>query len=303
MTDTLHQQLKKINQIRSIDKIMKDIDLDYTIDYYSKTNKFYRKYHSKEGSMHFALKMPENNYASSFEYQAQAIASYLDKTKPSKVVELGCGPGFNTRYIAQRHPLSSFSGIDLTPLHVQQAREEAKDLSNVSFSVGDFEKANQEREADIVFSVETTCHAHDIANVFTHSYDSLKPGGKLIFIDAYLNDSFKTADKETQLAADLFAQGFAVKRAQHLSEVLEKAQKTGFEVSQVEDLTQYMIPNVKSVHDGCRIIYRVPPITKLLLSLKLLPNHMFRHSISGILGPHLFCNGYVGYYKLEFNKK
>ena len=46
-----------------------------------------------------------------------------DAALPTPVVELACGKGFDTRYLAERHPGIRFEGIDLTDGHIDVPAE------------------------------------------------------------------------------------------------------------------------------------------------------------------------------------
>ena len=53
----------------------------------------------------------------------------------TKVIELGCGPGFYSRKIAHRFPQISVIGVDRSPSQIRTARERAavKNLNNCVF--------------------------------------------------------------------------------------------------------------------------------------------------------------------------
>lgn len=72
-------------------------------------------------------------------------ATYLGGRKPPKsektrVLELGCGQGFNLCMHAAAFPYTEFLGIDFNPSHIHHAQELARltGLTNVNFIEGDF---------------------------------------------------------------------------------------------------------------------------------------------------------------------
>lgn len=58
-------------------------------------------------------------------------------TQGSSVLDLGCGTGSETAWLARQHPESRFIGVDLEERFVEAARERHAALHNVTFAVGD----------------------------------------------------------------------------------------------------------------------------------------------------------------------
>ena len=66
------------------------------------------------------------------------LIALVERTSPQTSLELGCGIGRNTRYLAQ-HGVNA-TGIDWSPVAIAKARERAEGLSNATYQVGDVTK-------------------------------------------------------------------------------------------------------------------------------------------------------------------
>lgn len=60
-----------------------------------------------------------------------------DGTEVATVLDLGCGTGSETAWLARNHPECRFIGVDLQETFVDEARSRHGALENVTFAVGD----------------------------------------------------------------------------------------------------------------------------------------------------------------------
>ena len=71
------------------------IDEASLIDYYRQSDQGYRLFHSQEGAMHVALNREEAFTTDGYLGQVELIAHRLDKIGARRVLEVGCGVGYN----------------------------------------------------------------------------------------------------------------------------------------------------------------------------------------------------------------
>lgn len=120
-------------------------------------------------------------------------------TRPRTVIELGCGEGFNTLYLARRHPDITFIGYDLLPEHVATANRSAATTPNASFETGDYQALPlATATADLMFTVESVCHATDRPALFAEVTRGLRPGGSILLIEQLRADGFAEVDAHTR---------------------------------------------------------------------------------------------------------
>ena len=110
-------------------------------------------------------------------------AGYDEQNKPQQVVDVGCGIGGSTLYLAQKFG-SKATGITLSPVQALRAKERATEagLSNwVGFEVANaLEMPFDDNTFDLVWSLESGEHMPDKTKFLAECYRVLKPGGKLI---------------------------------------------------------------------------------------------------------------------------
>jgi len=107
-----------------------------------------------------------------------------------RVVDLGCGSGRLLNLIAQWNQSVNFTGVDLAPNMLAKAREqaEARSLSNVNYSEGDFSTLShiEDKSVDAVISSMALHHLPDrdsLTRCFTAIGRVLRPGGALYLMD------------------------------------------------------------------------------------------------------------------------
>jgi ubiquinone/menaquinone biosynthesis C-methylase UbiE len=111
----------------------------------------------------------------------------------TSVLEVGCGPGFYARRLAQRYPELKVLGIDRSPRLVAWARWRASSqgLANCRFQQGDVECLSAFTEqVDAVISSRLLLVVADRGAVIAEMFRVLKPGGRLFLAEP--TASFKT---------------------------------------------------------------------------------------------------------------
>jgi ubiquinone/menaquinone biosynthesis C-methylase UbiE len=111
------------------------------------------------------------------------------------VLEVGCGPGFYARRLAQRYPALRVLGIDRSSrlLAWAQSRASSDELVNCQFRQGDVECLSACVDAvDAVISSRLLLVVANRSTVLTEIFQVLKPGGRLFLVEP-------TANLKTQL--------------------------------------------------------------------------------------------------------
>jgi len=104
-------------------------------------------------------------------------------TSPAKILDVGCGIGGSSRYLAKRFPDAEVLGITLSPEQVERASELAKQegLTNVKFQVTNaLDTGFDANSFDLVWGCESGEHMPDKNQYIKEMARVLKPGGNLV---------------------------------------------------------------------------------------------------------------------------
>lgn len=137
----LSRRLRKLARVFPVDAIQgQPLGAQQVVDCYEHCHDAYRKHHSAEGAVHMALNDGDAFDPDGFCGQLRRMERDWSAHPPADVLELAFGQGFNLGHLAARHPACRFSGIDLTPSHLQLAGQRLKrlGLANTTLTLGDF---------------------------------------------------------------------------------------------------------------------------------------------------------------------
>jgi trans-aconitate 2-methyltransferase len=95
---------------------------------------------------------------------------------PAEVVDLGCGPGNVTPFLARRWPAATVTGVDASAPMLARARAS---LPEGRFVEADIAGWRPERPCDVIFSNAALHWLDDHAGLFPHLIGLLAPGGVL----------------------------------------------------------------------------------------------------------------------------
>lgn len=106
-----------------------------------------------------------------------------DSPKPGKILDLGCGIGGASLFLAQQYQ-AEVMGVSLSPVQVERARERATTLGleqSCQFQVANaLELPFPANSFDWVWSLESGEHMPNKAQFLQEAWRMLKPGGRLI---------------------------------------------------------------------------------------------------------------------------
>ncbi len=279
----LSEALAHVDRAFGIERLLAEEGRVQTGEYYTQSERGYRHLYSEAGCMHAALCRGAQIKRSDYRGQANRVSRRITELQARDVLELGAGVGFNSLHLARKHPDVSFTGIDLLPRHVAQANAAARDLPNLSFRQGDFEALQDfPQRFDIIFAVETLCHADDMDALCLNIAALLRPGGRLIIFDGYLHQALQDCTPDMALAARLYALGTAVgagfRTAGTWCDALEGA---GLTIRRDTDMSLLVRPTNRRLH---ALSMRFFNDWKLRMAAKAMPQLMVRNAVSCITG-------------------
>jgi tocopherol O-methyltransferase len=180
-----------------------------------------------------------------FRYVEDRIAARIGRmrhlTAEPHVVDLGCGVGASLCYLAEQLPGITATGITLSPLQAQLARERiaGRGLSSrVACLEGDYNNLPERvRPADVAYAIESFVHGPDPARFFAQCYGLLRPGGVLVVCDDFRRP---TPDPAAPAVIERFRRGWHVNTLVEAAELHALAAAAGFSHESTEDLSSYL---------------------------------------------------------------
>jgi len=107
-----------------------------------------------------------------------------DLLKPQQILDVGCGIGGSSLYLADKFPSSQVTGITLSPVQANRAAERAREFNlqaRTNFEVADALAMPFESDRfDLIWSLESGEHMPDKSKFLAECYRVLKPNGKII---------------------------------------------------------------------------------------------------------------------------
>ena len=140
------------------------IDKDYAYGQYSE--EYYRK-------------LMGNERRRSHRWRLKWVEQYLDPKPGDKIVDLGCGAGMVTRFLAQKG--AACHGVDLSSQAIEMAKAANRDYPQNTFHAGDASRCDHLESAsfDKAISADVIEHCgYDVMlDIFAEAHRLLKPGG------------------------------------------------------------------------------------------------------------------------------
>lgn len=278
---------------RRVDRLSTVFDLDAleghgeSVDqirrYYEDSRLGYRFAHSQDGAMHMALNPSGTFDKAGYEGQTALVEARFGESAVD-VLELACGNGFNLAILAERNPSRHFVGIDLVPSQIDRANIALSSLNNASAAVGDFQRLSlSDGSQDLVFVVESFCHATDLPQAFAEVHRVLRPGGLFIVIDAWRTEVYRSAPEFVRDAAAKVELAMAVSTTLVLTDWIELAERCGFASIENLDLSAQIKPNLRRLAKGSDKFLSHQRLASL--ARMVLPHSLIQNAIAGYLMP------------------
>lgn len=201
-------------------------------------------------SMHYGLWWPETKSFGEALLNTQRLMAEVGGIQPTDhVLDAGCGVGGSSVWLAQEKGCRVL-GITLSQKQVGLASHLAKvqeQTEKVEFERRDFcDTGLPSTSFDVVWAIESACHANQKADFIGEAFRLLKPGGRLLICD-FLKAHDASPSHE---AYPKWLDAWAVPGLWTGDQWAEKAKQVGFENWSHENLTQAIFPSAR------RLFYR-----------------------------------------------
>lgn len=249
---------------------MKDSYKDEIADYYKYSAWLYRVfiYSEKSLGMHFGFW--DRDTKNNDEALLNQFKFVLEQTKIKsghKVLDAGCGVGGGAIYIA-KNTGAKVVGITIVSDQVNDANKNAKraQVSNlVDFRLMDYAKTSfEDNTFDVVFAIESICHAYPKIDFLNESYRILKPGGLLIMSDGYVKRTPKNVGERKIIT--MLCKVWRLKELIEIDKMNALIEKVGFKLVEVKDQASRVRPTFKRMR---LLVFLACPLVWLSRYIKL----------------------------------
>jgi len=188
--------------------------------YYKSMNNLYLRLFGKHLMLHYPY------YKSDFETLERRqlnltdyCLSHIDGLANKIVLEVGCGNGIQSLYIADTMAPSKILGIDLNPENISIALQNKGDTNNVEFNIDDAQllETISDNSIDVLLCIESAFHYPQKELFLKQVRRVLKPSGEFIIADIinkspkrkYISQKWKNKMAFYHWTEEVYVQSFA----------------------------------------------------------------------------------------------
>ena len=174
----------------------------------------------------------------------EILAQKVQIKEKDHVLDAGCGMGGSCFYLAQKYGCR-VTGITLSQKQVKRAKEHAKKLNlqdKTQFHVMDYCNTTlPENSFDVVWGLESVCHAGDKAQFIREAYRLLKDKGRLIIADGFTMK--RSYSQFEQRLMKKWLNGWGVNTLETVEDFQLHLKKIGFSNIAYQDITSHVLPS------------------------------------------------------------
>lgn len=179
----------------------------------------------------------------------EILAEYAQIKPHEKVLDAGCGVGGSSIFLA-KHIGCEVTGITLSPKQVETASQFAEKHSVTSlatFKTMDFcQTSFADASFDVIWGIESICHAEDKSRFIKEAYRLLKKGGRLIMADGFGSRENYSSEQSKEMG--YWLNGWGVDALETQINFLNLLNKNGFCDAVYRNMTSFVMPSSKRLH-------------------------------------------------------
>lgn len=219
--------------------------------YYDLSQTHYEKFWDlrKSRSLHYGYWEPGiRNFREALLNINKILSGKAGIKKDDRVLDAGCGIGGSSLWLAKNIGCKT-TGISLSAKQVATANAIAakESLSSLSvFEQKDFTDTGYADESfDIVWAIESVCHAADKSKFTREAFRVLKPGGRLIMADFFKQPGLSGIDATL---IQRWANGWAIDDFATVNDFHAHLLSAGFQQPAIEDATPHIMRSAKRLY-------------------------------------------------------
>jgi len=191
----------------------------------------------------------------------QILFDLANISATDKVLDAGCGIGGSSIWLAKQYGVRA-TGITISAKQANYAARHARrhgvaDL--VDFQIADFcATPFADASFDVVWALESSCHALNKADFVREAFRVLRPGGKLVVCDGFLLQRQFNAEQWQAVVTCL--NGWAVPNLCSRDEFSNLLLQQGFADIGLHDITEQTMPSVTHMY---KVAKRLQPVQQI----------------------------------------
>ncbi|MBE7469903.1 MAG: hypothetical protein DPW11_02625 [bacterium] len=175
------------------------------------------------------------------------------------ILEAGCGIGGCTTQLAKENPHITVTGISLIQKQIEIANKlkRTRQTNSARFLVGNYLRMPIASDTyNGIFAIETFCHIppHEKPSLFEEMFRVLKPECKLVIFDGY---PIREPQGSEKILFEKFKRGWTLPEMITPFTLTTYAQKAGFKVISVKDITPRVIDSTPYVYRNASILRQI----------------------------------------------
>lgn len=240
------------------------------IDYYDETWGDYRLLwlNHDDLAVHFGY-TDENTHShtDALKNMNRVLAERVAIQPGERVLDAGCGVGGSSLWLAQERD-AEVVGITPVASQVARARRYATErglADRVRFEQADFTATSFPNAGfDVVWAIESLCHAPSKAAFYREAFRLLRPGGRVIVADFVRAD--RPVDELSERLLHEWLDGWAVPDIDTPEEHLAHLAESGFTDARLDDVTAHTRPSLRRLY---RMAYYTFPLAVIARTLRI----------------------------------
>ncbi|MEF3275528.1 MAG: class I SAM-dependent methyltransferase [Chloroflexus sp.] len=263
--------------------------------FYRQTDWMFRVLGILRGSqaMHAGLWHQARTHRAALHSIDETLLAAADLTPGECLLDAGCGAGASANYIAARHQ-GTVIGLTLVPEQAKRARRGGR----AAFLCADYAAAPlRDASCDVVWMLESLCHASDKLALLAEIARLLRPGGRLVVADRFAARPDLQPTERDALRAWL--RPWAMPDLVTVDELIALAGKVGLRLNLCTDLTLSAGPSLRFLGHFAQLTL---PAALVLHALRLQSALQIAAIRGCIAQTHTLNAGLWRYYLLRFDQ-
>ncbi|MFW5929118.1 MAG: SAM-dependent methyltransferase [Halobacteriota archaeon] len=217
-------------------------------------------------SMHYGYHDDENRRLGDAVVNLNRVdADRADVGAGDRVLDAGCGVGGSAIWLASERD-AEVVGVNINANQIEKARRGAARHgveSRTEFHVADYVDTGLEDDSfDVVWLVESACHAEDKTELLREMYRVLRPGGRIVVADGLLGR--RDLSESEREGVDAMLEGMAAPNLTTVAEFREALYDVGFEDVEFEDRFDSVLPSARRIYLMTVLTFPVALMLRLL---------------------------------------